>query len=125
MLVIAALGVLFTGLLALFWLTPLGVPRLKQLGGGQASPDLWFGYRADEIYRLLDLYGSRGIAHWRRLLWLDMVFPAVYAALFALLLQRWANWVHAGPLWRVAATVFPVLAGTSDYFENILLLAVL
>src|SRR6478735_1135153 len=100
MLVIAALGVLFTGLLALFWLTPLGVPRLKQLGGGQASPDLWFGYRADEIYRLLDRYGSRGIAHWRRLLWLYMVFPAVYAALFALLGARWAQFVNAGPVWE-------------------------
>jgi hypothetical protein len=103
MLFIAGLGALFVGFLALFWLTPLGVPVLKQLGGGQASPDLQFGYRADETYRLLDLYGPRGIAHWRRMLWLDMVFPAVYAALFSLLAAKWAQFVDAGPIWTACA----------------------
>jgi hypothetical protein len=118
------LAVTFVGFLQLFWLTPLGVPALRRLGGGEMSPDLRFGYRPDEIYQLIERYGPRGRAHWRRLLLLDMVFPAVYAALFALLLLRWADWANAGAAWRAAAAA-PVLAGASDYTENVLLLKVL
>jgi hypothetical protein len=117
-------GVVF-GFLVLFWFTPVGIPTLKRFGGGQMSPDLQLRYGAEGIYRLLDLYGPKGVAHWRRMLWLDMVFPAAYAALFAILALDWANWVEAGPIWRVLAVSFPVLAGASDYIENILLLGIL
>src|SRR3954447_5050864 len=85
-----ALAVVFAGFLALFWLTPLGLPTLKRLGG--LSPDLKFTYGATETYRLLDRYGSAGVAHWRRMLWLDMIFPGIYATLFALLAMDWADW---------------------------------
>jgi hypothetical protein len=118
------LAVTFACFLVLFWLTPLGVPALRRLGAGEMSPDLRFGYRTDEVYRLIERYGSSGRAHWRRLLLLDMVFPAVYAALFALLLLRLAGWAHADAAWRAAAAA-PVLAGASDYAENVLLLKVL
>jgi hypothetical protein len=89
------------------------------------SPDLQLRYSTEETYRLLDRYGPRGVAHWRRMLWLDMVFPAAYAALFAVLGRDWANWVDAGPTWRWLAIGFPILAGASDYIENLLLLGVL
>ena len=118
-----ALAITLAGFLALFWLTPIGVPALRRLSG-EMPPDLRFGYRPDDAYRLIERYGQRGRAHWRRLLLLDLVFPAVYAALFTLLLSRWADWVHAGPLWRAAAAV-PLLAAASDYAENVLLLEVL
>lgn len=118
------LAVTFASFLALFWLTPLGVPALRRLGGGEMPPDLRFGYRPEDAYRLIERYGPRGRANWRRMLRLDMVFPAVYAALFALLLVRWADWAHVAPAWRAAAAL-PVLAGASDYAENVLLLKVL
>ncbi|QKK33386.1 hypothetical protein FE844_028000 (plasmid) [Rhizobium indicum] len=65
---------------------------IERLGGGAASPDLRFGYQPDETYRLLALYGPAGIAHFRRLLWIDMVFPGVYAAFFGLITLEWAQW---------------------------------
>jgi hypothetical protein len=114
-----------TGFLVLFWFTPAGIPTLKRFGAGQMSPDLRLHYGAEETYRLLDLYGPRGVAHWRRMLWLDMIFPAAYAALFATLAMDWSNWVGAGPTWRLLAVSFPILAAASDYVENILLLGVL
>jgi hypothetical protein len=125
MLTITILAVLFAGFLALFWLTPIGVPTLKRLGGGATSPDLRFGYRPDETYRLFDVYGAAGLAHWRRMLWLDMIFPGVYAALFALLMVRWAAWAHPGPIWSALAIGCPIAAGASDYIENALLLGAL
>ena len=125
MLIQIALAGLFAGFLILFWFTPVGIPTLKRFGGGQMSPDLKFHYRADETYRLLDLYGAAGVAHWRRMLWLDMIFPGVYAALFAALALDWAGWVGAGPTWRLAAVACPILASACDYVENVLLLGVL
>jgi hypothetical protein len=111
--------------LALFWLTPIGVPALQRLGGGKPSPDLTFGYTAAATYRLLDLYGESGIAHWKRLLLLDMMFPAVYGALLALLAHKWALWIEAGPGSSVVAIASPLAAAACDYVENILLLRVI
>jgi len=119
---LAAAAVMF---LALFWLTPIGVPALKRLGGGKPSPDLTFGYRAEATYRLLDLYGESGIAHWKRLLLLDMMFPAVYGALLALLAHKWSLWVESRPGLSVVAIASPLAAAACDYAENILLLRVI
>ena len=119
------LGALTCAFLAFFWLTPLGVPALKRLGGGQASPDLTFGATADSTYRLLDAYGEQGRAHWCRLLLADMIFPAVYGAWLALLGLVWVDWLAAGPAWGLLAVAFPVAAAVADYGENLLLLRAL
>jgi hypothetical protein len=125
MLITVALAIAFVGFLLLFWFTPVGVPTLKRLGRGEMSPDLRFRYGPEETYRLLGVYGPQGVAHWRRMLMLDMIFPGIYAALFAMLAWGWADWDGAGPAWRAAAIGAPILAGTSDYVENLLLLRVL
>ena len=88
MTVLSALGAVTLAFLMLFWLSPIGVPTLKRLGEGKPSPDLTFGYSPEDTYRLLEVYGQRGITHWRRLLLLDMIFPGVYGALLALLVYR-------------------------------------
>jgi hypothetical protein len=124
-LIIVVLGVLCMAFLSLFWLTPWGVPTLKRLGGGQVSPDLSFGYRPSDAYRLLDRYGAQGVSHWRRLLLLDMAFPALYAAFLALLATKWSQMADAGLVWETAAIACPILAGLSDYAENILWLRIL
>ena len=125
MFALLTLGALALAFMALFWLTPFGVPPLRQLGAGQPSPDLTFGYTADETYRLLELYGVKGRAHWRRLLLADMIFPAVYAALLALLGLAWVRWLAAGAPWSILVVAFPVVAAAADYAENILLLRVI
>jgi hypothetical protein len=68
---------------------------------------------------------ARRESRWRRMLLLDVVFPGIYAALFALLAIVWADWVGAGPPWRTFAIACPILAGASDYIENLLLFRVL
>jgi hypothetical protein len=59
--VIAILTVACLGFLALFWLTPLGVPALTRMGGGRISPDLRFGYGPGDLYALLECYGIGGV----------------------------------------------------------------
>jgi len=125
MLALILLGALAIAFLALFWLTPFGIPTLKRLGGGQASPDLRLGYTAEDTYRLLDLYGERGRAHWRRMLLVDMIFPAVYGTWLALLGLAWVRWAAAGSWWATLAVALPVIAAAADYAENVLLLRVI
>ena len=84
----------------------VGRPALKQLGGGQASPDLGSAIALAKPIAFWALW-PHGITHWRRLLWLDMGFPAVYAALFVLLGAKWAQFVGAGPGWQACAIGFP------------------
>lgn len=122
---ITVLGALCAGFLSVFWLTPWGVPTMKRLGGGTPSPDVTFGIRADDAYRLIDRWGPKGIAHWRRMLWLDMIFPGLYAALLALLMMKWAQAVDAGPVLQAAAVTCAILNGACDYVENILWLRIL
>lgn len=122
---IMVLGALAFGFVALFWLTPIGIPALKRMGGGQMSPDLRFGYGADSTYALLDRYGAPGVRHWQRMLLLDMIFPGVYAAFLALVGAAWTRSTGASAPWRLIAISSPILLAASDYIENILLLAVL
>lgn len=120
--IMSALGLLAFAFLAIFWFSPIGVPGLRRIGQGKPSPDLTFGYGPAETYRLLDVYGPAGVAHWRGLLLLDMIFPAVYGALLALALDAWALWTEASPTWHAIAIACPILAAGADYGENILLL---
>lgn len=122
---LATLGVATGAFLALFWLTPLGVPPLRRRGGGKLPPDLRFGYSADEVYRLMTVYGAAGLAHWRRMLLIDMLFPCAYAPFIAMLGARWADWAAAGPLWREAGVACLTVAVACDYGENALLLGVI
>ncbi len=125
MVALSLLVALALGFLAVFWLSPLGAPALKRYGGGKPSPDLSFSYDPEQTYRLLDMYGPRGVAHWRRMLLLDMIFPGVYGTLLALLADQWAVWAEVSPVWRTAAVACPIVSAMADYVENILLLRII
>lgn len=120
-----ALGGLVLGFLLIFWVSPLGVPPLRRMGEGQLPPDLRMGSRTDDTLQLLETYGERGLAHWRRLLWLDMLFPAVYGCFLAELIADWAQWSHASEVWVNVAASGALSAVLADYAENVLLLRVI
>lgn len=111
--------------LGLFWMSPVGAPALKIIGKGKPSPDLTFGYRPDETYRLIETYGARGVAHWRRLLLLDMIFPAVYGLFLGLLVNLMSHWSEENLTWHPLTVAFPIVSAGADYIENLLLLRVL
>jgi hypothetical protein len=114
-----ALSLLFLGF---FWLTPWGVRRMTAYGHGEKQLDLRMFYSPTHARRLLQRYEEDGIAHFRRLLLVDMAFPAIYA-IFLARLGLWATG-HAGPA-VTAMTVGPVVAAAFDYAENALLLRAL
>ena len=108
-----------------FWLAPGGVLGLRRLAKGELQVDVRPGYRPETLFRLLDAYGASGRRCFRTMLYLDMVFPAVYATALFLTgdLLAAGHGVH-GAL-RGAARFTGMAAAAFDYLENILLLRVL
>jgi hypothetical protein len=119
------LGLATFGFLSGFWFLPGGVLALRRRALGEPQVDVRPGYSPETLYRLLRLYGPEGIRSFRRMLHADMVFPAVYGALFFVLGDLTAS-AHPTAL-RAAggAQIMGVTAAGFDYIENILLLFVL
>ena len=110
------------GFLGWFWLAPGGVLSLRRLAAGELQVDVRPAYSPDTLYRLLQQYGQAGRQNFRRMVLVDMVFPAVYGAGLYLLADALAPdpASPAGCLARAAA----VSAALFDYGENMLLLSV-
>lgn len=118
--VVWSLGLVCLAFLANFWLTPWGVLALKRQAAGEIQVDLRPWYRPADLRRLLERYGPTGRKTFRRMLLVDMAFPAFYAAFFAAL----ALAAPASPMAQPAVGL-AVLAALMDYAENACLLAVL
>jgi hypothetical protein len=112
------------GFLGWFWLAPGGVLGLRRLAAGDLQVDVRLAYSPDTLYRLLEKYGKEGRQSFRRMLLVDMVFPAVYGAALYLLADSLAA-PHGTPsmTWNIARAV-AISAAAFDYAENALLLCV-
>jgi hypothetical protein len=105
-----------TLLFALFLLCQLGFQmRGKALGLGTQTLDVRFGYSPEEARDFFQSIGERGrkIYGWTQLT-LDILFPLVYGALYAMLI------IHVYP--RETArylTLVPALNTVSDLLENV------
>jgi hypothetical protein len=119
--VLITFGIAFV---SLYWLAPWGVLALERLGGTR-PPDVNFRFRPRDAYSLLERYGPTGVAYWRRLLWMDMVFPLIYIPLLIRLGEPWTKAAGAGIFWKSALIVLPIAAAISDYLEDIFWLRVL
>jgi hypothetical protein len=75
---ISLICTLFT--LCWFWFSQNGVLHLKKIADGEIQVDVRIGYRSNTLYRLLDKYGKEGRSHFRKMLYVDMIFPALYGA---------------------------------------------
>jgi hypothetical protein len=118
---LALAGVLLIG----FWFAPGGVLALRRIAKGELQVDVRPGYGPETLFRLLDAYGVTGRRSFRTMLYLDMVFPAIYATALFLIGDRIAA-AHAihGAL-QGAARCMGIAAAAFDYLENTLLLKVL
>lgn len=109
-----------------FWLTPWGICDLKRRANGEMQLDLRAHYTPEQAESLLTLYGPAGIARFRCMLWIDMIFPVAFATFFssiALVAQRHFEGTYG---WAtLALVVCSVAAALCDYAENVLLLDVL
>jgi hypothetical protein len=92
--------------------------RIKVHSGGLGVPDLLQGFTAAELYARLEAFGPAG----RRLYFfaelLDLVYPFVYATLFAFVMALAARALFAaGSRWALAC-VLPYAVMIFDYLED-------
>ena len=120
--VLLALG---GGFLGWFWLTPGGVLTLRRLAAGELQVDVRLAYSPETLYRLLENYGETGRRSFRRMLLVDMIFPAVYGTALYLLADSLALANQASSPTANIARSAPICAAAFDYAENVLLLYVL
>jgi len=116
------LGLGAFGFLCGFWFLPGGVLALRRRALGELQLDVRPGYSPKTLYRLLRLYGPDGIRSFRRMLMADMIFPAVYGALFWILGDLAAAAQPAAFRSAGLVQVFGVTAAGLDYVENCFLL---
>lgn len=89
----------------------LSVPYMKCLSAGAPLLDMRLGYSANAAYDLLTVLGQTGRSAYLNLLWtVDLLLPALFALFLCSLIRR-------GALRKWYA--IPLLAGLSDYAENI------
>jgi len=88
--------------------------------GDVGSPDLFFYYSADDLYRMAEAYGEQGRAEYIQVRFtFDLVWPLVYTFFLATAI----SWVFArafsdGSKWQLA-NLAPVMGMVFDYLENI------
>ncbi|TCS60686.1 hypothetical protein [Varunaivibrio sulfuroxidans] len=104
-----------------FWFLPGGVLTLRRRAGGELQADVRLAYGPDTLYRLLDAYGPNGRRFFRRMLYADMIFPMVYAAM----LYSYADTLAISHPAAIIAKSGALCAAAFDYGENALLLTVL
>lgn len=120
-----ALGFATALFLCGFWLLPGGVLALRRRAKGEIQVDVRLFYGTSTLYRLLKLYGEGGRASFRRMLLVDMVFPAVYGGLLFALASSAPAFHPAMSEVARTAQIMAISAALWDYAENVLLLVVL
>ncbi|MBD3307507.1 hypothetical protein GF339_13845 [candidate division KSB3 bacterium] len=109
------------GLVILFLLLFQGIliPRFSQLTGGGTILDMQILYSPQEAYASIDNYGEAGRAFYTYIQITDMLFPLAYVWSLAILIHAVGRRAFpAISLWRYCP-LLPVLAGVSDYIENV------
>ena len=113
------------GFLCWFWFSPVGVLRMKELAGGEIQVDVRLYYSPATLYRLFNAYGDKGRDDFQKMLLVDMIFPAVYAAALSCLADILNDHGIITDRIKITACLAAASAAFFDYCENILLLQIL
>jgi hypothetical protein len=94
--------------------------------GAPGVVDLQLAFSKSEFSRIIDLWGPAAVDQFKDTMWLDYVFPPVYAIFFASALatltydpERYPGWIVRGLF------VLPFIAAICDWIENSLHLVIL
>lgn len=89
--------------------------EFERLAGAPTFDFRFAGYSVDEFRETLTRAGDTGRAVYRRFMWLDVFFPAIYGTFWLGVFERVARaW---GGRWR-SLPVVPVATALIDYVEN-------
>lgn len=107
------LAALFVAYIVIFGaiLTTLG--QLTAVSGGFGILDFDQGYTSERVAEVFGSYGEQGFSLYRRIQLLDLVNPALYSLIAAVL--TYLIWSGRGVDWLC---LLPLLGGLADYAEN-------
>lgn len=96
------------------------IPMVNQFSGGMRILDLKpDGYNADYVKSLFGNLGKTGRKYYLyRQLPLDFIYPGLFAISNTLILSYFLKYVNRFKTWFFL-TLFPILGGVFDYFENL------
>lgn len=108
-----AVLVLLAGYLLVFGVILWTLGQLTALTGGIGILDFEQGYSGERVAAVFGSYGETGIRLVRRIALLDLVNPALYGLLAAILMRAL---YRPAPGWPV---LLPLIAAFLDYAENV------
>lgn len=99
--------------------------KINQLAGKEVGPiDLTFGFSPERTLQMVEDYGDAGRAYYSQVeLTIDIIYPVVYALLFAVILTLIYSRLIGGPVQYL--NVLPFVAMFFDYLENITIVSML
>lgn len=105
---------------------PLGVAKLKEYTDGVGILDLERTYTPEQAYRILESQGEIGRQFYKRIIiLLDFVFPTIYMIFWSVIINfLFTRWLTTENKMHKLCLV-PLLAGISDYIENVLILTMI
>ena len=92
------------------------IVQITQASGGSGILDFERGYTHTKVMEVLSSYGERGMQLYARIQWLDLLNPALYSLVLAVVAHKILQ--GRGPIWL---PVLALLGGVGDYLENITL----
>jgi hypothetical protein len=124
--IVAILAVPTLILFSIFNFHPAAVAALLKQGDGVPPLDMQLGYGPQEVHSLFSTYGSEGRQRYEIFLVVDFAFAACYGLLLTGLLRLALRppVLVADSRWNYLC-LLPLLAGTADCVENLIILALL
>jgi hypothetical protein len=110
------LAVLFVAYVIVFGAILVTLSQLSIVSGGYGILDFDQGYTKERVAEVLGSYGEQGFSLYRRIQVLDLLNPALYSLIAAIL--TYMLWIARGRGWLC---LLPLLGGIGDYAENVTL----
>jgi len=97
------------------------IPKTAQFADGMKILDMMpGGYDFDYVYSLFNTLGEAGRNTYRNTqIPFDMVYPALFALSFSLLLAFFLKKLNRQNTWLIYVCILPFIGGIADYAENI------
>ncbi|MEO5906166.1 MAG: hypothetical protein ABIQ11_05535 [Saprospiraceae bacterium] len=118
------------GLILLFLIFPMvlfrnAMEKINALAGKEIGPiDLTFGFSPKRTLQMIEDYGDAGRAYYQHVeMSIDIIFPIVYAFLFAVLITIIYRRLINGPVRHL--NMLPVVVMFFDFLENFAIISLL
>ncbi|MBO2946039.1 hypothetical protein JJQ72_18835 [Paenibacillus sp. F411] len=114
---VAVAVLVFAGFIA--WVLPRQASLSESASGSGESPDSSLWYTSADLYRIAEIYGEEGRAHYIEARFtFDVIWPLVYLGFLTIALTAAYVFLSSGSRWR-AVNLLPLGGWGFDWLENL------